>query len=265
MRDAIVFGQPLIEVGIVRLQQIHHRVVPADQAPDEQFRLLTERLPQIVIEIREQPQVRRHRVEIPELQPLVGKIGCQRRSFRIGQHPAHLLVQCFRYGQFPRRRHAAQFIIRQTAPQEKRQPRGQCEVVEPVNRPGGQGGWILFDSEEKPWTHQNRAQGIFDAILKSPRLASLAIELHRPGQILRCHRTPVGPLQQGAQNHLRALRFFLRGRGLPEKDLFPAGRHAPRLGGIGAGDRYLIDCRGLPGMPVQVKCRIIRLAFGFDE
>ena len=58
VRDAVVLREPLVEERVVRLQQVEHAAVLAQDALEEQLRLLAERLPQVVVEVGEQPQVR---------------------------------------------------------------------------------------------------------------------------------------------------------------------------------------------------------------
>ena len=58
VRNAVVLREPLVEERVVGLQQVEHAAVLAQDALEEQLRLLPERLPQVVVEVREQPQVR---------------------------------------------------------------------------------------------------------------------------------------------------------------------------------------------------------------
>ena len=75
VRDAVVLGEPLVEERVVRLEQVEHAAVLAQDALEEQLRLLAERLPQVVVEVGEQPQVRRDRFEVAQVQPLPGEVA----------------------------------------------------------------------------------------------------------------------------------------------------------------------------------------------
>ena len=48
---------------------------------------------QVVVEIREQVQVRVDDLQVPQMQPLAGEIVNQRLATRVGQHAPHLLFQ----------------------------------------------------------------------------------------------------------------------------------------------------------------------------
>ena len=80
VRDAVVLGQPLVDERVVRAQQVEHAPVLAHHAFNEQLRLLPERLPQVVVEVRKEPHVRRDRVEVAQVQPLRREVGHQIRA-----------------------------------------------------------------------------------------------------------------------------------------------------------------------------------------
>jgi len=54
IRYSIVLREPFIDERVIRSQEIDHIPVFADEAVEEQFSLTPERLPQVVVEIREE-------------------------------------------------------------------------------------------------------------------------------------------------------------------------------------------------------------------
>ena len=54
VRNLVVLGQPLVDERVVGRQQIEHVVVLAHDAVEEQLGLALKRLPQVVVEVREQ-------------------------------------------------------------------------------------------------------------------------------------------------------------------------------------------------------------------
>jgi hypothetical protein len=59
--------QTLVHEGVIRAQQVQHAAVLANHAVDEQLGLLTERLPQVVVEIEERPWIGHVSVQIPQM------------------------------------------------------------------------------------------------------------------------------------------------------------------------------------------------------
>ena len=89
-------GQAFVDVSVVGGQQIKHATVLAHDAREKELCFLTERLPQVVVEVREQPQIRCRRIQIAQLEPLLGEVGYQLVRSWIGQHPSRLCVQHLR-------------------------------------------------------------------------------------------------------------------------------------------------------------------------
>ena len=135
VRNAVVLRQPLVDERVVGAQQIEHAAILAQDAVEEELRLLPERLPQVVVEVREQPHVRRDR-----------RRGCAgaataRRSWSTSARDASSASirrtcrsstagSCSLSGN----RHVQQLVVRNAAPQEERQPRRQLEVADAIRR-----------------------------------------------------------------------------------------------------------------------------------
>ena len=78
--DSVVPGQPFVEERIVGRQKIEHGAVFVEDALEEQLGLALERLPQVVVEIREIVRVGQDVAHVPQLQPLPGEIAHQRSA-----------------------------------------------------------------------------------------------------------------------------------------------------------------------------------------
>ena len=68
-------GEPLVQERVVRAEQVDDAAVLADHAVDEELGLLTQCLPQVVVEIRKDAHVGRNPVQIPQVQPLRREVG----------------------------------------------------------------------------------------------------------------------------------------------------------------------------------------------
>ena len=64
VRDPVVLGQPLVEERVVGPHEIERAPVLPQDAADEQFRLAAHGLPEVVVEVREQPLVGGDPVEV---------------------------------------------------------------------------------------------------------------------------------------------------------------------------------------------------------
>ena len=73
-----------------RVDQLQHAAVLAHDALEQHLRFLSERAPQVVVEIGEQPKIRGHGLQVTEIQPLVGEVGRQRFRTWIREKTLHL-------------------------------------------------------------------------------------------------------------------------------------------------------------------------------
>ena len=135
--NPVVPGQPLVEKGVVRPDQIEHAAILAHHAVEEELGLLPERLTQVVIEVREETRVRTDRLEIAQPQPLSGEVGREVERAPIGEHSARLLLELLRAAELAANRRVEQFIVGDAAPQEERQPGCQLEIADSVGAAGG--------------------------------------------------------------------------------------------------------------------------------
>ena len=85
--------EPFIQECVVGAQKIDHTAILFHDAFKKQLRLATERLPQIIVEVRELPAIRTYRRQIAQVQPLSGEIALQRLRARIRQHSPDLALK----------------------------------------------------------------------------------------------------------------------------------------------------------------------------
>ena len=136
-------------------------------------RLAPERLPQVVVEIREVPG-----------RPADGSEGCAeaataRRSCRPAPRDRGSAsirrTCCVEHGrivQLALRRDVQQLVVRNAAPQEERQPRRQLEIADAIDRARRNRGGIWFAAEQELRARENQPQRILDADVEIPVIAS---------------------------------------------------------------------------------------------
>jgi hypothetical protein len=111
--------EPLVDERVVRPQQIQHAPVFPQDALEEELGFPPEGVPQILVEVREQPHVRRDRIEVAQVQPLRCEIRDQRFSARVREHATHLALENHRFAKPARDRQVQQLVVRDAAPQKK--------------------------------------------------------------------------------------------------------------------------------------------------
>ena len=77
IRDVIVLRQSLVDESVVRRQQLGDATVFPDLALDEHLGLLTQRAPEILLELGKQDGVRRQVFELSQPEPLASEVLCQ--------------------------------------------------------------------------------------------------------------------------------------------------------------------------------------------
>ncbi len=163
-RDAVVLGQPLVHERVVGAQQLERAAVLAHDVAEEQLGLAAERLPDVVVEIREQQQVGRDlRLQVAQLQPLTGEIVDQGIGAFVRDHAAHLRGQHARLAQSAGRGQIQQRLVRDAAPEEERQARGELQVADWLCRTRPGAGRIAFDSIQERRARQNARDAGADA------------------------------------------------------------------------------------------------------
>ena len=93
VRDSVVLGQPLVDEGVVGVQQIDDAAVFVHDAVDEHLGFLAHGLAQVVVEIGKQRDGRSLALQAAQVQPLAGEVSDQFLRARIGEHALHLLFE----------------------------------------------------------------------------------------------------------------------------------------------------------------------------
>ena len=166
----------------------------------KQLGLAAERLADVVVEVREQQQVRRDLVQVAQLQPLTGERVHQRVGARIGDHAPHLRFEHARRAQPAGDRQVQQLVVGNAAPEEERQPARQLEIGDAMRRrrreaPAGS----LLRAEQERRTGENPREAGANAGVevaargRAPRGrsasgASMSVFVDRPAERAPRHR-----------------------------------------------------------------------------
>src|SRR4051812_41262384 len=121
MRNAVMLREALVQEGVVGIQQIGDAAIFAQDALEKELGLLAKCLTEIVVKIDETSEIRRDRLQGPEVQPLTREIRHEAARAGVGEHPAHLGLEKLRLPQITMRGGVEQRVIRQAAPEKKRQ------------------------------------------------------------------------------------------------------------------------------------------------
>ena len=199
---------------------------------EEQLRFAPEGLPQVVVEVREHPRVRARRRQVAQVQPLPGEVRDQRFRATVGQHPLHLLFEHRRLVQLPGGGQIEQFLVRDAAPQEKGQARGELQIADAIGGVGRGVARIPFDAEEKLRAGENGSNRHLDAGVETAGRSRRLVELQRSLEVRRGDRPPVGAARQGRDDGLRARGFRRRARPLTWGPAHEEPLAARRLGRI---------------------------------
>ena len=135
-RHAVVEREALVQVGVVRVQQLDDAPVGADRAADEQFGLLAERLEQGFVEVGIDLRIDLHFRNAPQIEPLRREVLDQRLDgARIGQHPANLFLQHVPVREPPLVGQPEEGLVREAAPEEEGEAGRDLPVTEAVGLP----------------------------------------------------------------------------------------------------------------------------------
>src|SRR5262249_57012699 len=117
-------------------------------------------------------------MNIAQPQPLSREIRRQVERAAIGEHPARLLLELCGLAQLAPNGGVEQFIVRDAAPEEKRQSRRQLEIADPVDAVRRYLLWIAFQAEQKLRIGEHCAQRRCNSVVKVAFGAPLSIEGH---------------------------------------------------------------------------------------
>ena len=202
--------------------------------------------------------------QVPELEPLPGKVAREVEGARIGEQPAGLPLQLVRTAQLAANRRIEQLVVGNAAPEEERQPRRQLQVADAV-RARSDLVRVQLHAEEELGIDEHGAQGLLDAVIEAARGTPFAVEGQRSLDVLGGDRPAVGATHQGGENLPCASLFIARRIRPADEEPLPARRVAGALRCVRPGDRHLVDGGRLAWMPRLVVVRLQRLTLGLQQ
>ena len=203
---------------------------------------------------------RNRRRQVPEKQPLPGESLDERREAGIRDHPANLLIEDRRIAEPRLLRQLQQFLVGNAAPQEKRQPRRELDIADPV-RPVG------LPSGADPTRSRSRNSGLtsrrrsaaFDAFVESTVLASGPIEREHRLDIGVHDRTAIRAPRQRPEDRSGASRFVRPGRRrAPAQACRSLAWPAGAVSACGLREDRAADENALPARRLSRTGRIVR-------
>ena len=237
--DAVVACEPLVDEGVVGVEQIQHAAVLVQGAGQEQRGLLPERLDQVVVEVGERYRVAGHVLQVAQVQPLDGEVVDERPRARLGQHAPDLRLQHRRGGQRALLGRIEQRLVRDAAPEEERQARGDLHVAQAVRLSGGGTGGVAFHAQEEIGVDEHPLQRELDTGVEAAAVLPAAVEeAEQRVQVVRRHRPAVGAPRQPRDDIGGAGSLVLGRRGLrpAREDEPPARRVADPGDGVRPAD-----------------------------
>ncbi len=160
---------------------------------------------------------------------------------RIGKQPAGLSVEDAWLTQPAASRHFEQLLVRNAAPQEKREPRGQFQIAQHVAIAGPHIDRVPLDPEQELWVDQQPLKRELDAIVKRAIAAAFGEERHERRDLGLAYRTPKRPRRKPLENLDRARRLCRFGVRLTHEDLSTTRRVAHSLHRVGPADRHVLE------------------------
>ena len=167
--QAVVAGEPFVDERVVGFEKFEHAAIVADDVGEKLLRFPAKRLSELVVEAGKTLRVGLHFVEPAQLEPLAGKVLHERPDLRVAEHPLRLRGQLVGRVHLAAGRRPKQGFIRNTAPQEEREPRRQFVVAEIPDPPGRR---IALRPKQERRRHEQRRQGElggpFDRLAATP-------------------------------------------------------------------------------------------------
>ncbi len=161
--------EALVEEREVGAEQIERAAVLVEVRLEEEIGFLLKGLAEIVFEVGKGIGVRRVRAQVPDVEPLAGEVADEGAGARIREHPTDLPLDAGGRLQLSLFRGLQQRIVRDAAPQEEGEARGQLDVADSVRRRGRNPLRILFDPEDELRAHENAPERELDSRIEAGR------------------------------------------------------------------------------------------------
>ena len=208
------------------------------------------RVAQVVVEVGKQPEVGLRHRQVAQVEPLAGEVGHQRIRARVRQHAPGLLREHRRVPQAALPGQREELVVRDAAPQEEGEPRGQRPVVQLVRRGRPDVPRVGLQPEQERRTDQHARQRALDAAVEAAAAAPVLVEVHQDAQLGVGGRPPEGPPRQRRHDPPRAGRLVAAAGRAADEDAV-AARGAVRQRRIErASDDDLADVRDLVRLAV---------------
>ena len=160
--------QPFVQERVIGVEEVKDAAILAKNAADKKFCLALHGLAEVIVEIGKGAGIRRDGAQVTQEEPLIGETGHKRLRARIGEHALYLPFEfggCAEIG-------SQKFVIGNARPQKKREPRGQFNIADAINRTRGKARGLGLDAEKKLRIGKNQTQGTLDAGFEIPLVAA---------------------------------------------------------------------------------------------
>ena len=230
-RHSVMPRQPFVDEGVIGGQQVEDAPVVPHLAVEEERHLPLHRLAQVGIEVRKRLRVGRHQPDVPEVEPLPAEVVDERLRARIGQHAADLPSEHIRVAQVAALGGGEELVVRDAAPQEEGQARGQLDVRHRIGRAGRDVFRVRFAAEQEVRAHQNAAQRHFYSRVEVALRATLPVEVEQHRHVVAGHGAPERQARQ-ARDDLRRAPDLVHARVGTAREDAPARRRVAPAGGV---------------------------------
>ncbi len=204
-------SEPLVQIGVVRVEQLEHAAVLAQHGGEQQLRLAAKCVAQVRVEVR---ILGREIGELAEIEPLAGEVLDEPLRARVGEHARDLCGEHRRIVELAGGREREQLVVRDAAPEKERQARRELEIADPVDGADRDVGGVALEPIEESRIDEQPRQRVLDADLEiaaflAPEPIELQQGLHRV--VVGRHRAAVRARREPREDALRAGRLRRRG------------------------------------------------------
>ena len=180
-------SQSLVEVGVIGIQKVDQAAVFLQDRPEKELRFPAHGPPQWFVKVGKSVGVGLSALQIPQLQPLPGKIFHQGVGPGILEHPRHLLSQDLRIAKLAVPGQIKELVVGQAAPEKVGETRGEFVRAYRVMGTGRAGLRIEFKAKEKMGRGQDGLKSQLDSSFQG-----LSVTVSRRYQVAQPFDLPVG-------------------------------------------------------------------------
>ncbi len=217
--------EPFVDERVIGREQVEDAAVLVNDAAEEQLDLAPESFAQRAIEVREQIHDGLAGLHAAHVQPLPREVLDERVRARVRDHPLDLLLEHRGVVQAPFGGELNQLLVRDAAPQEEREPRGQLEVADAVSRPCRDLRRLDLGPVDELRIGEDALHGGLDAVIEaSAFVAAGSKERHHLVDVGVGGGAAEGLARQRGNDRARALALLAALRGIALEDLVAALR-----------------------------------------